>query len=66
VSSTDVLHGISIVSEDGWVVYNIMVMPGMAYAIHIRFDKPGTYHILCNEYCGVGHQDMRGKIVVVG
>ncbi len=66
VSSTDVLHGLTIVGEDGKVVYNIMVMPGMAFAINIRFDKPGIYYILCNEYCGIGHQDMLGKIVIVG
>jgi cytochrome c oxidase subunit 2 len=66
VSSTDVLHGLSIVSKDGSFVYNVMVMPGMAYAIHIRFDKPGEYYIICNEYCGIGHQYMVGKIVVVG
>lgn len=66
VSSTDVLHGLSIVSRDGSVVYNLMVMPGMAYALHIRFDRPGEYYIICNEYCGVGHQDMRGRIIVVG
>jgi cytochrome c oxidase subunit 2 len=64
VSSGDVLHGFSLIGEDG-TVYNIMVMPGMAYVAKIKFDKPGVYEIRCNEYCGVGHQFMVGKIVVV-
>ena len=65
VSSADVLHGFELIGPDG-TVYNIMVMPGMAYAMHVRFDRPGVYEIRCNEYCGVGHQFMVGRIVVVG
>ncbi|MCE4611352.1 MAG: hypothetical protein F7B17_05210 [Desulfurococcales archaeon] len=64
VSSGDVLHGFSLIGDDG-TVYNLMVMPGMAYVVHIKFDKPGIYEIRCNEYCGVGHQFMIAKIVVV-
>lgn len=62
VSSADVIHGLSIIGNG--VVYNIMVMPGMAYLMHIRFDQPGVYEIRCNEYCGAGHQFMVGKIIV--
>ncbi len=65
VSSPDVLHALSIIGPEG-TVYNIMVMPGMAYMINVRFDKPGEYEIRCSEFCGVGHQDMIGKIIVVG
>ncbi len=64
VSSSDVLHGFSIIGPG--VLYNVMVMPGMAYMINVRFDKPGEYEIRCNEFCGIGHQGMIGKIVVVG
>lgn len=64
VSSGDVLHGLTIIGEDG-TVYNLMIMPGMAYVIHIKFDEPGVYEIRCNEYCGTGHQFMIGKIIVV-
>ncbi len=63
VSSTDVMHGFSLVGEDA--VYNIMVMPGMAFKFNIRFDKEGTYYIICNEYCGYGHGGMRGIIEVI-
>ncbi|GAY25618.1 cytochrome C oxidase subunit II [Desulfurococcaceae archaeon AG1] len=65
VSSPDVLHGLSIIGP-GDVVYNVMVMPGMAYVIHVKFDKPGEYEIRCNEFCGIGHANMIGRIRVVG
>jgi cytochrome c oxidase subunit 2 len=27
-------------------------------------SAPGTFPILCSEYCGEGHEDMRGTLVV--
>ncbi len=64
ISSGDVLHGFSLIGPDDAVV-NLMVMPGMAYIANFKFDKPGVYEIRCNEYCGVGHSFMVGRIVVV-
>ncbi|MEM1610116.1 MAG: hypothetical protein QXQ57_00535 [Sulfolobales archaeon] len=62
--SSDVVHGLEIIGPKG-VVYSLMVMPGMAYVAYLRFDEPGVYEIRCNEYCGIGHQDMIGRIEVV-
>ena len=28
------------------------------------FDKPGEYLVLCNEYCGAGHEFMATTIIV--
>ena len=28
------------------------------------FDRPGEYPIACNEYCGVAHHMMVGKLIV--
>ena len=30
----------------------------------VRFDKPGVYNIICHEYCGIGHQNMRAQVIV--
>jgi cytochrome c oxidase subunit 2 len=30
----------------------------------IKPQSPGTYPIVCNEFCGIGHQSMVGKIIV--
>jgi cytochrome c oxidase subunit 2 len=41
-----------------------MIMPGMAYVIKIKFDKPGIYDLICNEYCGTYHHLMKAQIEV--
>ena len=30
----------------------------------MTFDETGTYHIICNEFCGIHHHIMIGKIIV--
>lgn len=60
LSSKDVLHGLSIADQN----LNIMAVPGHAYGIKITPTTPGEYLIFCNEYCGLGHHAMQGKIIV--
>ncbi|MDN9009656.1 cytochrome c oxidase subunit II [Brevibacillus laterosporus] len=60
VTSKDVVHGFEIPKTN----VNIMVLPGHISEVTHTFDKPGTYLILCNEYCGAGHQLMAATIVV--
>ncbi|MFB6347252.1 MAG: cytochrome C oxidase subunit II, partial [bacterium] len=31
----------------------------------MTFYEPGTYHVVCNEFCGYGHRTMHGKFRVV-
>lgn len=62
VSSTDVQHGLSIQPEN----LNFQVLPGYLYVIEVTPDWPGEYPMLCNEYCGLGHHLMTGKIIVTG
>lgn len=61
VTSTDVTHGFEIVRTNG----QTMVIPGYVSQFTTQFDEPGEYLIACNEYCGVGHHTMSGKLVVV-
>lgn len=60
VTSADVIHGFEIAGTN----VNQMVIPGYINNIKARFDKPGEYLIICNEYCGTGHQAMQGKLIV--
>ncbi|WP_127530354.1 cytochrome c oxidase subunit II [Paenibacillus kobensis] len=60
VTSSDVVHGFSIVGTN----VNMMIVPGEISHISHTFDKPGTYLILCNEYCGTGHEYMKTTLVV--
>lgn len=60
VASADVIHGLLI--EDTNV--NVMVIPGQIVDVETTFDTPGTYVFVCHEYCGFGHHQMFGKVVV--
>ncbi|WP_188455253.1 cytochrome c oxidase subunit II [Virgibacillus oceani] len=60
MTSKDVTHGFQIAGTN----INAMVMPGHIQKISHTFDKPGEYLVLCNEYCGTGHQLMSTTITV--
>ena len=60
VTSADVEHGFSI-PETG---VNTMVTPGWVSTVAHTFRDPGTFLLICNEYCGSGHQLMAAKVVV--
>ena len=61
VTSSDVVHGFEVVGTN----VNLMVIPGQVAQVTVRFDEPGTYRIVCNEYCGSGHHAMEGTIQIV-
>lgn len=60
LTSTDVIHSFTI--DDTKV--NMVAVPGRITTKSYTFDKPGTYLILCNEYCGTGHHYMFTEIEV--
>lgn len=61
ITSRDVIHGFNVVGTNA----NTMVIPGEIATLTIQTESPGEYGIVCNEYCGVGHHDMEGKLIVV-
>jgi cytochrome c oxidase subunit 2 len=60
LTSPDVIHGFQIVGTNA----NAMVVPGYVTQFTVTFDRAGEYLIACNEYCGVGHHMMSGKLIV--
>lgn len=60
VTSADVVHGYLIAQTD----VNLMAVPGWVNDATHRFTKAGTYLLICNEYCGIGHQNMYSTIEV--
>ncbi len=60
VTSPDVEHGFSIPLTG----VNTMVTPGWVSTVSHTFNKPGKYLLVCNEYCGAGHQMMAGDVEV--
>lgn len=61
ISSADVLHGFSIVGQN----LNLQIAPKHGFGAVLTPDEPGRYRIICNEYCGLGHQDMTNFLTVV-
>lgn len=59
-TSPDVVHGFFIANTD----VNMLVVPGWVSTASHVFNKPGSYLLMCNEYCGAGHHYMYGTIEV--
>ena len=60
LTSKDVVHGFNISEKN----VNMMAVYGAINKTTVKFDKPGVYDIICHEYCGVGHQNMRAQVIV--
>lgn len=60
-TTTDVIHGFQIVGTN----VNMMLEPGYISTYTNTFKNAGTFTLLCNEYCGMGHQLMHATIEVV-
>ena len=39
-------------------------IPGMVTRIRLVPDKAGTFEFFCDVFCGDGHEEMSGKIIV--
>jgi len=42
----------------------MQVVPGYEMVLSITPDVAGEYGVVCNEYCGIGHHTMLGRIYV--
>jgi cytochrome c oxidase subunit II len=60
ITSEDRLHGFSLpafgVRGD--------VLPGQVTRISFTPDKVGVFEYLCDIFCGEGHEDVNGKLIV--
>jgi len=61
LSSLDWQHGFSLQP----INMNIQVHPNYEMVVTMTPSQSGEFGIVCNEYCGVGHHTMVGKIYVV-
>jgi cytochrome c oxidase subunit 2 len=61
ISSVDLMHGFSLMP----LVMNFQIVPGHDNILNMTPTSTGTFHILCNEFCGIGHHTMIGKIIVI-
>jgi cytochrome c oxidase subunit 2 len=56
-TSKDVNHGFALYKGHRFIA-QIQVVPGSTSTLIQTFDQPGTYTVLCLEYCGVNHHGM--------
>ena len=40
------------------------IMPGKVTSLQLTPDKAGTFTFLCDVFCGSGHEDMSGTLIV--
>jgi cytochrome c oxidase subunit 2 len=60
LSSMDWQHGFSLQPEN----INLQIVPNYEMVITVTPTRTGEYAIVCNEYCGINHHNMVGKIYV--
>lgn len=58
--SKDVLHNFYIPQMRA----KMDMVPGMVSYLWFEPTRTGSFEILCAEFCGVGHYNMRGKLIV--
>jgi len=60
ISSLDVNHGFSLYPLN----VNFQIIPGYDYGLRVTPTEAGDFRILCNEFCGIGHHTMLGRLIV--
>ncbi len=62
------LHLSSMDWNHGWslqpVNINLQIIPGYEMVLTVTPDQAGEFTVVCNEFCGIGHHLMLGKIYV--
>jgi cytochrome c oxidase subunit 2 len=66
VTSADVNHGFGVYGTDMKLVAQVQAMPGYINTLRHTFEQPGTYRIMCLEYCGTVHHAMVTELTVAG
>lgn len=59
-TSIDFVHGFKIPDLN----IRADLPPGKVTRISIAPDKAGVYDFLCDNFCGSGHEEMNGRIIV--
>jgi cytochrome c oxidase subunit 2 len=61
ISALDYNHGFSLYPLN----VNFQIVPGYDYALEVTPTASGDFRIICNEFCGIGHHTMVGRVIVV-
>jgi len=61
ITSLDFLHGFKVPD----LGIRVDLPPGKVTRVALKPEKTGNYDFLCDNFCGSGHEEMNGRIVVV-
>lgn len=64
VTSADVNHGFGIYDQELKLLTQTQAMPDYVNKVSYTFELPGTYKVLCLEYCGLAHHAMVAELSV--
>lgn len=59
-TSEDFLHGFKVPDLN----IRADLPPGKTTVVRLTPEKAGTYDFLCDNFCGTGHEEMNGRIIV--
>ncbi len=60
ITALDFMHGFHIPE----LKMRADLPPGRLTTLRVRFDQPGSYDFLCDNFCGEGHEKMAGHFRV--
>ncbi len=62
IKSLDVTHGFGLEEFN----VNVVIAPGQVTEVEFVASKTGTYTFFCTVFCGTGHPNHKGTLIVVG
>ena len=64
VTAGDVNHGLGVYGPNMRLLGQTQAMPGYVNSLQLTLREPGTYKLLCLEYCGTAHHAMMSNFEV--
>jgi cytochrome c oxidase subunit II len=64
LTSGDVNHNLGVYTLGWKLLFQVQVVPGRVQHYVYTFDRPGTYRLVCLEFCGLDHHLMNTTIRV--
>ena len=64
LTSADVNHNLGVYTRDWKLLFQVQVVPGRTQKYVYTFDRPGTYRLVCLEFCGLDHHLMNTQLRV--
>lgn len=64
LTSGDVNHNLGVYTRGWKLLFQVQVVPDKTQHYVYTFDKPGTYRLVCLEFCGLDHHLMETTIRV--